>query len=927
MSLLAFDSARKAAPLAVLGCAALSAVAGNGLSGELGWVLWLIGAAAAASACATRTSEGATEERLLWLAISFAAALQGVSRSFDLAAPHASLWLTAGLFLYFARSGGVSLDPLSLRFNSWALSIVGFCAFVRLSDAVRESPAAQSPLAQGAIGVMLAGVTGILLARSKRGQGDHRVRSTLALLGLVTITNAALAAVEPDSGATMIVAGAQFLTWAALTVAAQDRDPRPPGPRVRFRSSSHAPALLATIAAGVLITIRLLAPAPNALALQLLDAGILLAVMALLWHRVVGSNRASQARLKQMGVESSRVRSMLNNINDAVFAEDRAGQPMFVNQRFYRMFGMRPEDLDGRRLCDFLHDDDRDALQRQFQTCLEKREPVTGVEYRAVRGGEFSFPVECSVSAVESGGIPIGVQAVFRDVSRERIIEKSEKAMAQRLEFFFSEMPLGCIIWTLDFAVQEWNDSAEKIFGWTHGEALAQRYADFLAVEPEDKVERAWKTLENGRPTSHQQCRNRTKAGATLDCEWFHTSLVDEHGKVVGVASMVQDITQRRDLERQLLQAQKMEAVGTLAGGIAHDFNNLLTTILGNVTVARMQLGPSNSASRRLADAETAADRASELTQQLLRFGRKSPAEMEPVDLRARLREIVDLIGYGLDPRIQFKSDIAENLWLTEADAGQIGQVVMNLCVNARDALEQGGTIRLSAVNRTVDSEFCKSRTWARPGDYVEITVSDNGPGIDDEIRTRIFEPFFTTKPVGKGSGLGLATAYGIIKNHGGGLELQSSAGEGAVFQVYLRRVAAVLNEGAADEPVVINAGAETVLVADDDPNIRRLASEILRSHGRRVLEAADGQEAVDQFGANPDQVDLVILDLTMPRKSGREAFEEIRRIRPNQRVIISSGYSSDGVPPGTDFLPKPYKARQLLEAVQSTLEQPAALV
>ncbi len=402
---------------------------------------------------------------------------------------------------------------------------------------------------------------------------------------------------------------------------------------------------------------------------------------------------------------------------------------------------------------------------------------------------------------------------------------------------------------------------------------------------------------------------------------------MDEHGKVVGVASMVQDITQRRDLERQLLQAQKMEAVGTLAGGIAHDFNNLLTTILGNVTVARMQLGPSNSASRRLADAETAADRASELTQQLLRFGRKSPAEMEPVDLRARLREIVDLIGYGLDPRIQFKSDIAENLWLTEADAGQIGQVVMNLCVNARDALEQGGTIRLSAVNRTVDSEFCKSRTWARPGDYVEITVSDNGPGIDDEIRTRIFEPFFTTKPVGKGSGLGLATAYGIIKNHGGGLELQSSAGEGAVFQVYLRRVAAVLNEGAADEPVVINAGAETVLVADDDPNIRRLASEILRSHGRRVLEAADGQEAVDQFGANPDQVDLVILDLTMPRKSGREAFEEIRRIRPNQRVIISSGYSSDGVPPGTDFLPKPYKARQLLEAVQSTLEQPAALV
>ena len=927
MSLLAFDSVRKGAPLAVLGCAALAALAGNGLSGELGWSLWLIGALCAASACAERANEGVIEERLLWLAISFSAALQGVSRSFELAPHHGSLWLTAALFLYFARSGGVSLDAFSLRFNSWSLSIAGLWAFGRLSELVRASPAAQSPLAQGAVGVMLAGVTGILLARSKRGQGDHRARSTLGLLGLVTITNAALAAVESAPAASMTVVGAQFLTWAALTVAAQDRDLRPPGPRLRFRSSTHAPALLAAIATGVLTTARLLAGAPQYLTWQLLDAGVVLAVMTLLFHRVVAANRASQERLRAMGVESARVRSMLNNINDAVFAEDRAGQPMFVNQRFYRMFGLRLEDLDGRRLADFLHEDDREALLRQFQTCLERREPVLGVEYRGVRGGDLSFPVECSVSAVESGGLPIGVQAVFRDVSRERIIEKSENAMAQRLEFFFSEMPLGCIIWTLDFAVQEWNDSAEKIFGWSHGDALARRYADFLAVEPGDKLEQSWKALTNGHSTSHQQCRNRTMAGATLDCEWFHTSLVDEYGKVVAVASMVQDISQRRDLEQQLLQAQKMEAVGTLAGGIAHDFNNLLTTIVGNVTVALMELGPSNKVSQRLSDAETAADRASELTQQLLRFGRKSPAEMTPVDLRARLKEIVDLVGHGLDPRFELKSEVADNLWLTEADPGQIGQVVMNLCVNARDALAEGGAIRLSAVNRTVDPDFCRSRAWARPGDYVEITVSDNGPGIGDEIRTRIFEPFFTTKPVGKGSGLGLATAYGIVKNHGGGLELQSRVGEGAIFRVYLRRVAAVLREGAADEPVKINIGAETVLVADDDANIRRLASEILRSHGRRVVEAADGQEAIDQFGASPDQIDLVILDLTMPRKSGREAFEEIRRIRPDQAVIISSGYSRDGVPPGTDFLPKPYKARQLLEAVQSTLDQTTALV
>ncbi len=638
------------------------------------------------------------------------------------------------------------------------------------------------------------------------------------------------------------------------------------------------------------------------------------------------SNDAPEPSEEQRTAEAraARLQSLLDNINDGVFAVDRDQQPVFVNRRFKRMFG---EASGRRRLTDFVQPEDRPRLSELLTICLEQRRSLAGAEYRGRRADGSEFPVECSLTVIESGGLLLGLQAVWRDISHQRLIETSQRALAQRLEFFFSEMPLGCIIWDADFAVQEWNEAAEEIFGWRASEALQAKYPTFLALEEGDAVERAFRELPRGASTRRQQCRNRTKSGKTLECEWFHTSLVNERGELTAVASMVQDVTERRSLERQLNQSQKMEAVGTLAGGVAHDFNNLLTTIIGNISLARMHLGPAHDCEHGLSDAETAADRAAELTQQLLRFSRGTPAETVPVNLTQRLAEVVELVEHSLNGEVELETALDPELWTVSADAGQIGQLLMNLLVNARDAVGERGTVRVSAANRVLSQEYCRGRTWAEPGDWVEISVADDGPGIEKDLRSRIFEPFYTTKPVGKGTGLGLSVVYGIVKNHRGGLEVDSRPGEGAKFSLFLRRCRQDVERPESQPVRPLERGSGVILLADDQQEVRRLASRILRQQGYTVLEAKDGVEAVDIALAKGSAIDLAMMDLTMPRKSGRKALEEMRGARLEFPVILASGYSSGaGEVPGSVFLPKPYTPRQLVQKVQGALESRHAI-
>jgi signal transduction histidine kinase len=389
------------------------------------------------------------------------------------------------------------------------------------------------------------------------------------------------------------------------------------------------------------------------------------------------------------------------------------------------------------------------------------------------------------------------------------------------------------------------------------------------------------------------------------------------------------DVTERRRLEDQLRQAGKLEAVGQLAGGVAHDFNNLLAAVTGHLALAQELLPAGDPARALVAAGEQAAWRAAELTRQMLSFARRTPLRLEPTDLTACVAETAAILRRTIDPRIALEVRAAPPPGPALADAGQVTQVLMNLCLNARDAMPEGGRLTLTAADAVVDEAHAGRPAGARPGAYVRLSVQDTGAGIPAELRERLFEPFFTTKEPGQGTGLGLAMVYGVVQQHQGWVEVESAPGRGTRFDVYLPRAERPPDPPALAPPAPAAArGTETVLLADDEPMIRDLGRVILEQHGYRVLVAADGQEAVDVYRTEAGRVHLVILDLTMPRLSGRDACRELVRLDPGVRVLVSSGFSADsatlvGEAGVRGFVGKPYRPADLVAAVRAALDAP----
>jgi hypothetical protein len=406
----------------------------------------------------------------------------------------------------------------------------------------------------------------------------------------------------------------------------------------------------------------------------------------------------------------------------------------------------------------------------------------------------------------------------------------------------------------------------------------------------------------------------------------------------------MRDITMRkqaetalREAEEHLRRSQKLEAVGKLVGGIAHDFNNLLTGILGNLSLARRGLDSAGPAASHLAAAEQAGQRAAELTRQLLAIGRKSPGQQRPLDLRKIVAEIVLLLRRTVDPRIVIEAIPPPDLWNVMADHGQMHQVLMNLCVNACDAMPQGGRLTIGLENASqVGADRASagppgSRMFVpkeSPGDVVRLAVSDTGAGMDAETRARIFEPFFTTKDIGKGTGLGLAMVYGIVTQHEGTIFVESEPGRGARFVIELPRCVeaeGVVVPGPASE-ARSTGGGETVLVVDDEQVIRDLARVVLEQDGYVVLEAEDGESGVSVYQRERARIGAVVLDLTMPKRSGLEVLADLRRLNPGVRVILSSGYSAEARnldlarAGAAAFLQKPYAPADLTRTLRQVL-------
>ncbi len=385
---------------------------------------------------------------------------------------------------------------------------------------------------------------------------------------------------------------------------------------------------------------------------------------------------------------------------------------------------------------------------------------------------------------------------------------------------------------------------------------------------------------------------------------------------------------EHKAIEQRIRQLEKFEAIGRLAGGIAHDFNNVIGAIMGWAELGEGEVPAGSRAAKFFQQIRNQSERAAGLTRQLLAYARRQILEPRNIDLNQVVRDTHGLLEKLIGEHIEVKMDLAADLKAVRADRSQLEQVFMNLCVNARDAMPQGGLLRIQTANASLDEEYCRRHVYGRPGNYVRLTVSDSGTGMDQPTIERIFEPFFTTKEVGKGTGLGLATALGVVNQHGGSIEVDSTLGVGTSFHVYLpvSQSAADQESQPAETPVV--GGTETILVADDHDGARDTSREILEKLGYRIILVRDGEEAVERFMSNSAQVSLLILDVVMPRLTGPDAYAKMSRVRPGIPVIFTTGYADEAawMGPSLDthaiLLQKPYGPKVLARKIREMLDQ-----
>jgi PAS domain S-box-containing protein len=476
------------------------------------------------------------------------------------------------------------------------------------------------------------------------------------------------------------------------------------------------------------------------------------------------------------------------------------------------------------------------------------------------------------------------------------------------------------------------NEAFVKIVGYTVDEFAGMDFRQLIAPEDVDMVVDRYRRRQAGENIgSEYEFRMLHKDGVTRVFVNMSVGFVDFRGDIASMGT-VKDVTERRlaekerqRLEAQLQHAQKMEAVGTMAGGIAHDFNNLLMGIQGLTSLVMFDIDPAHPNIEHLKEIEVCVKSAADLTKQILGFARGGKYEVKTTDLNELIESNSQMFG-RTKKEINIYKEYQKFVWTVEVDQGQIGQVLMNLFVNAWQAMPDGGALSIATANITLDANYVKP-FQVEPGRYVKLSVMDTGLGMDEKIRKRIFEPFFTTKEMGRGTGLGLATVYGIIKNHGGFIEVNSKQGEGTTFNVYLPATEIeVVEEKSADEELV--RGSENVLLVDDEDLIIDIGEQILKRMGYTVLVARSGREAIAIYSEKKGDIEMVILDMVMPDMSGGETYDRLREINPDIKVLLSSGYSLRGQARDIlargckGFIQKPFNMKELSHKLREVLEE-----
>ncbi len=471
------------------------------------------------------------------------------------------------------------------------------------------------------------------------------------------------------------------------------------------------------------------------------------------------------------------------------------------------------------------------------------------------------------------------------------------------------------------------NPAMVKMFGYDSTEEFLGIDVIDLYQNPEDRKGFLEELRRNGF-VRDRELPLRKRDGTPIWCSATATAQYNEKGEIKWTDGVIEDITERRKLEEQLRQAQKMDAIGTLAGGIAHDFNNILTAVSGYGTLVRMQLREDDPLKNDVDEILSSTKRAANLTRSLLAFSRKQVISPQPVDLNDIVTHIGRLLRRLIGEDIELRTTLAGERLPILADRGQMEQVIMNLTANARDAMPQGGLLVIKTEHVEVETGVTGTYDFIKPGAYAVISVSDTGRGMDEKTRLRIFEPFFTTKEVGKGTGLGLSIVYGIIKQHDGQITVYTEPGKGTTFKIFLNLVDVEVERASSGALSFPLGGNETILVAEDDPAVRKLTRNVLERFGYKVIEAVDGEDALSKFRENMEAIQLVILDVVMPRMNGKQVYDEIMKVRPGSRVIFSSGYTAEiihqkGVlEEGIQLISKPIEPRTLLSKVREALSR-----
>jgi PAS domain S-box-containing protein len=621
-----------------------------------------------------------------------------------------------------------------------------------------------------------------------------------------------------------------------------------------------------------------------------------------------------------------RFASIVESSEDAIVSKDPDGTVLTWNRGAAAIYGYTAEEMIGRSIYLLVPPERRDE-EESILARIRAGERVQHFETVRIKKGGARLHVSLTISPIREGGRIAGASHVARDISERKRLESANAQLAAIVES--SEDAI--ISKDLQGVIQTWNASAARVYGYAADEVAGRNMTFLLPPGRENEEEQILDKIRRGERVEHFETTRLRKGGAAIHVALTISPIRNREGALVGASHVARDITERRAFEQQMRQAQRLESLGVLAGGIAHDFNNLLTGIIGNASLAAETLADAHAARGYLAELTLSAERAADLTRQLLAYSGRCQFVVGPVNVSDVVAEISTLVKASIPKTVDVRLELERRIPPIEADRSQIQQLAMNLVINGAEAIgeDRPGRVVVKTGADWLDGDFLRAAFPAaqiEAGNYVFIQVEDDGCGMDEQTRARIFDPFFTTKLTGRG--LGLAAAMGIVKAHNGAIRVATAAGKGTAFKVIFPvRRDEVVEECESKKADSNGAVKGVVLMVDDEEIVRKVAKAALEIRGYRVILAGDGREAVEVFRGMSDSISLVILDLTMPVMGGEEALRHLRDIRPDVTVMLSSGYtetdamrrfSDDGL---AGFIQKPYTSARLRERVDAVVQ------